>query len=151
MRSGRQLDGKLISHLLLAALYALFIVFLSLCATVSITHNKFSRFLRIFMLGLIALGFGGFTVLVYNVLVLIGVEMDYTNVYLMCFVALNTVMLLGVLIYLQLEWCLLFVIVVVESKWGFSAMMRSVCLGRGMAFGLILLFESCLDLWACCA
>ncbi|KAL1556665.1 hypothetical protein AAHA92_12257 [Salvia divinorum] len=161
------------SHLLLAVLYALFIVFLSLCATASITHSTFHGFygrpvkfissikyvlisflpligtliISIFILGLIALGFGGFTVLVYNALALIGVEIDYTNVYLMGFVALNAVLLFGVLIYLQVEWCLLFVIVVVESKWGFAAMRRSACLVRGMrgvAFGLIVLFEALL-------
>ncbi|XP_047981640.1 uncharacterized protein LOC125222842 [Salvia hispanica] len=164
------------SDLLLASLYALFTVFFSLFATASITHSTFHGFygrpvkfissikyvltsflpligtliISIFILGLIALGFGGFTVLLYNALALIGVEIDYTNnVYLMTFVALNTVLLFGVLIYLQVEWCLLFVVVVVESKWGFAAMRRSACLVRGMrgvAFGLILLFQSLVGL-----
>ncbi|XP_042005713.1 uncharacterized protein LOC121754416 [Salvia splendens] len=109
------------SHLLLASLYALFALFLSLFATASITHSTFHGFygrpvkfissikyvltsflpligtliISIFILGLIALGFGGFNVLVYNALALIGVEIDYTNVYLVSFFALNTVLLFG--------------------------------------------------------
>ncbi|KAG6407857.1 hypothetical protein SASPL_130857 [Salvia splendens] len=120
------------SHLLLASLYALFALFLSLFATASITHSTFHGFygrpvkfissikyvltsflpligtliISIFILGLIALGFGGGVVPVVRV-------------------------------------------VVVESKWGFAAMRRSACLVRGMrgvAFGLILLFQSLLGL-----
>ncbi|XP_057810781.1 uncharacterized protein LOC131025168 [Salvia miltiorrhiza] len=163
------------SHFILATAYALFVAFLSLCATASITHSTFHGFygrpvkfvssikyvlisflpligtliISKFIMGLIAFGFGGFTMMVYNALALIGVEIDYTNLYFLGFVALITALLLGVLIYLQVEWCLSFVIVVVESKWGFAALRRSASLVRGMrgvALCLILLFESLLGL-----
>lgn len=161
-------DGSL---LLLAALYALFVVFLSLCATASITHSTFHGFygrpvkfissikyvlisffpligtlvISKFILGLIAFGFGGFTVLVYQGFALIGVEFDYHNVYFMGFSALIATLLLIVLIYLKIEWCLWSVIVVVESNWGISALKRSAYLVKGMrgvALAMILLFES---------
>ncbi|KAH6763105.1 hypothetical protein C2S52_020538 [Perilla frutescens var. hirtella] len=157
------------SHLLLAIVYGLFVTIFSLCATASITHSTFHGFygrpvkfvssikyvlisflpligtliISQLILGLIAFGFGGFTVLVYNGLALFGVVMDYTNVYFMGFVILITAFLVALLIYLQVEWCLSSVIVIVESKWGFAALKRSACLVKGMrgvAFGMFFMF-----------
>lgn len=81
--------------------------------------------------------------LVCNGLALCGVVIDYNNVFFMGFVISVTALLVGVLVYLRVEWCLSNVIVVVESKWGLAALRRSAFLVKGMrgvAFGMILLF-----------
>ncbi|KAL7590678.1 hypothetical protein Lser_V15G37413 [Lactuca serriola] len=41
-------------------------------------------------------------------------------------------MLIGILIYFQMNWCLALTVVVAESKWGFAALRRSWCLVKGM-------------------
>ncbi|PIN03699.1 hypothetical protein CDL12_23774 [Handroanthus impetiginosus] len=157
------------SHLLLPIIYALFVLIFSLCATASITHSTFHGFYgrpvkfissiksvlfsflpliatliaTLIIAGLIVFAFGGFTALVFKGIALFGVEIDYDNVYLQGFVFLITALVVGLLIYLQVEWYLANVIVVVESRWGFSPLKRSSYLVKGMrriAFAMILLF-----------
>lgn len=70
--------------------------------------------------------------LVYNGIALVGVEIDYNNVYFMGFAILIAALLVGFLIYLQVEWYLSTVIVVVESEWGLAALKRSSYLVKGM-------------------
>ncbi|KAL0296872.1 UNVERIFIED_CONTAM: protein UXT [Sesamum radiatum] len=103
------------------------------------------------IVGLIAFAFGGFTVLVYNGFALFGVEIDYENVYFRGFVILIFVLLVGLLIYLQVEWYLANVVVVVESQWGLAPLKRSSYLVKGMrrvAFSMIMLFGVLLGLLA---
>ncbi|KAG8383064.1 hypothetical protein BUALT_Bualt05G0145800 [Buddleja alternifolia] len=153
----------------LPILYALFVAVLSLCATASITYSTFHGFygrpvkfissiksvlFSIFplivtlivtqmILGLIVSAFGGFTLLVFKGIALFGVEIELHNVYFLSFGVVIAGLVLGLLIYLQVEWCLSSVVVVVESQWGFSPLRRSSYLIKGMrrvAFSMIVLF-----------
>ncbi|KAL6577775.1 hypothetical protein OROMI_010103 [Orobanche minor] len=157
------------SDLVLAALYWFFVLLLSLCATSSITYSTFHGFYgrpvkfissiksilfallpliatlisSQIILGFIVFAFGGFTALVYHGIALLGFETDYDNVYFMMFAFLLTAFLAGTLIYLQVEWCLSSVVVVVESQWGFAPLRRSSYLVNGMkhvVFAMIMLF-----------
>ncbi|KAL2236960.1 uncharacterized protein LOC105164811 [Sesamum indicum] len=165
------------SRLLLPLLYGLFVLLFSLCATASVTYSTFHGFygrpvkfvssiksilfsffplaatqiLTQIIVGLIAFAFGGFTVLVYSGFALFGVEIDYENVYFRGFVILIVVLLVGLLIYLQVEWYLSNVVVVVESQWGLAPLKRSSYLVKGMrrvAFSMIMLFGVLLGLLA---
>ncbi|KAK6133650.1 hypothetical protein DH2020_032560 [Rehmannia glutinosa] len=163
--------------LVLPIIYGFFVLLFSLCATSSITYSTFHGFygrpvkfvssiksilysvvpliatliITQLIVGLIAFAFGGFTAVVYKGFALFGIEIDYDNVYFMGFGILITVLLVGVLIYLQVEWCLSSVIVVVESQWGFSPLRRSAYLVNGMkrvAFAMIMLFAMLLGFLA---
>ncbi|GMH26170.1 hypothetical protein Nepgr_028013 [Nepenthes gracilis] len=63
---------------------------------------------------------------------LIGVQISYDSPYCVAF-SLTVALVLGfVLMYLNVNWALVGVIVVLESKWAFKAMARSSSLIRGM-------------------
>lgn len=74
------------------------------------------------MFSLIVVAFGGFLLLVTKNFEL------YSNY----FVIFGGVLLVLVLVYLQVNWTLACVIVVVESSWGFEPLRRSASLMRGM-------------------
>ncbi|XP_076896320.1 uncharacterized protein LOC143549270 [Bidens hawaiensis] len=62
--------------------------------------------------------------------------------------------LIAIVLYLYVEWSLAFVVVVVESKWGFAALMRSSYLVKGMrsvSLLVMLYFGVCgvLIVWIC--
>ncbi|KAJ0677665.1 hypothetical protein HanOQP8_Chr12g0439241 [Helianthus annuus] len=57
---------------------------------------------------------------------------DYNSVYFMWFSAIMGAILITIVIYFYVEWSLAFVVVVVESRWGFAALMRSSYLVKGM-------------------
>ncbi|XP_051144613.1 uncharacterized protein LOC127260749 [Andrographis paniculata] len=153
------------AHLLLPSVYALFVLLFSLCGTASITYSTFHGFygrpvkliasiksvlfsilplivtlvLVQIIVGLVAAAFGGFTALVYNGFVLLGFEIDYRNAYFAGLLVVIVALLLGVLIFLKVEWYLSSVVVVVESRWGLSPLKRSSYLVKGMRKVVVLM------------
>ncbi|GJR40071.1 hypothetical protein Tco_1215755 [Tanacetum coccineum] len=80
-----------------------------------------------------------FLMLVGSVLMLVqnlGLVIEYNTVYFMWFIGATLIM---ILIYFHVNWSLAFVVVVVESKWGFGALMRSSYLMKGMRSASLLL------------
>ncbi|PWA40881.1 hypothetical protein CTI12_AA556840 [Artemisia annua] len=80
-----------------------------------------------------------FLMLVGSVLMLvqnIGLVIDYNSVYIMLFIGVTLIM---IMIYFHVNWSLALVVVVVESKWGFGALMRSSYLMQGMRSASLLL------------
>ncbi|GFP87331.1 hypothetical protein PHJA_000876800 [Phtheirospermum japonicum] len=158
------------SDLIPPILYALFVLLFSLCATSSITYSTFHGFygrpvklissiksvlfslfplIATLIITQVILGFVVFTFLVFVPLVfnwislLLGFEISHDNSYFMFFAFITLALIAGGLIYLQVEWCLSSVIVVVESQWGFAPLRRSSYLVKGMkrvAFAMIMLF-----------
>ncbi|KAD2393650.1 hypothetical protein R6Q59_012051 [Mikania micrantha] len=57
---------------------------------------------------------------------------DYNSTYFMWCSAIACVILIAIIVHVNVEWSLAFVVVVVESRWGFSALMRSSYLVKGM-------------------
>ncbi|KAG8366399.1 hypothetical protein BUALT_Bualt17G0075600 [Buddleja alternifolia] len=157
------------SPLLLQIIYSLFVSILYICATASISYSTFHGFygrpvkfisslksilfsffpllatvivMQIIFV-LIIFAFIILMLLTYNGLLLIGIEFDYDTVYFLVFVILIVALLVGVLIYLESEWYVSNVVVVLESQWGFSPLRRSSYLVKGMkrvVFCMILLF-----------
>ncbi|PWA35972.1 hypothetical protein CTI12_AA604500 [Artemisia annua] len=80
-----------------------------------------------------------FLMLVGSVLMLVqnlGLVIDYNMVYIMWFIGATLIM---IIIYFYVNWSLALVVVVVESKWGFGALMRSSYLMQGMRSTSLLL------------
>lgn len=72
-----------------------------------------------------------------------GIRIEYSSPYFMGFSAALLLALLFVLVYLQVNWTLVSVIVVVESSWGIQPLRRSADLIKGMkgvALSLLLFF-----------
>ncbi|KAL0336446.1 UNVERIFIED_CONTAM: hypothetical protein Sradi_4856500 [Sesamum radiatum] len=77
--------------------------------------------------------------------------MDYDSQYFLVFVILMSALLVGLLVYLQVEWSLSNAIVVVESKWGFAPLKRSSYLVKGMrrvVFSMIVLVGAVVGLFS---
>ncbi|KAL2559230.1 hypothetical protein Fot_03969 [Forsythia ovata] len=156
-------------HLLLPLVYTLFVFVFSLLATASVTYSTFHGFygrpvklvsslksvlysvLPLFatlvvidvIVGLILLGFGVFVGLVYKGVQILGFEIEYESNYVLGFAVFVMVLVVSVLIYLTVEWSLAYVVVVVESEWGFTSLKRSVYLIKGMkwvALAMMLFF-----------
>ncbi|KAL2226196.1 uncharacterized protein LOC105160086 [Sesamum indicum] len=156
------------SQLLIPLIYGFLVVFSSLCATASLTYTTFhgfygrpvkflsslksilvsflpllaTRLVVQLILGLLIFVFVILMLLAYNGLLLFGFEMDYDSKYFLVFVILMSALLVGLLVYLQVEWSLSNAIVVVESKWGFAPLKRSSYLVKGMrrvVFSMIVL------------
>ncbi|GAB2214462.1 hypothetical protein Drorol1_Dr00018810 [Drosera rotundifolia] len=79
------------------------------------------------LVGLIVVIFGGI-----GYLGILGLGFEYGEVGFGCFVGVLGVGLLVVLMYVQVNWGLASVVVVLESKWGFKPLARSRYLIRGM-------------------
>lgn len=62
----------------------------------------------------------------------LGLVIDYNSVSFMWFSAIMGLVLITIVLYFHVNWSLAYVVVVVESKWGFSALMRSSYLVKGM-------------------
>ncbi|KAM0020059.1 hypothetical protein Hdeb2414_s0025g00662921 [Helianthus debilis subsp. tardiflorus] len=91
-----------------------------------------------------------------------GFVIDYNSVYILWFSAIMGAVLIAIIVYFHVNWSLAFVVVVVESKWGFSPLKRSKYLIKGMrlvsllvmlCFGVFGAFivgicSSCLDVFA---
>ncbi|KAG8366400.1 hypothetical protein BUALT_Bualt17G0075700 [Buddleja alternifolia] len=142
---------------LLPIIYILFVYSFPICSTASITYSTFHGFygkpvefidsmksilssffpllatlvvMQIIM-GLIMFAFMGLMLLVHH------------SVNSLFFVLLIAILLAGVLIYLQSEWYLSNVVVVVESRWGFSPLKRSSYLVKGLkrvVFSMLIFF-----------
>lgn len=86
----------------------------------------------------------GFVYLVYNAAVLLlGFDFGYDNAYFGAFMILIGILVFCLAVCLQIEWSLSTVVVIVEKKWGFSALSRSAYLVKGMrgvALSLMVLF-----------
>ncbi|MFS7992743.1 hypothetical protein Hanom_Chr12g01085911 [Helianthus anomalus] len=146
-------------HLIAYLFYALIFYVLTLCAIGTITYNTHHAFFGdpvSFLDSLKSLTFSFFplasTAVIAHVLILVTsltflmfvgsvlmfmnnlgiVISDYNSVYFMWFSAIMGAVLIAIVIYFYLEWSLAFVVVVVESKWGFAALMRSSYLVKGM-------------------
>ncbi|KZV32341.1 hypothetical protein F511_22598 [Dorcoceras hygrometricum] len=157
------------SDVVFTLVYYLFVLAFSLFTTASITHSTwngfFGRPLKITsslkstlasllplaatyvvyqaILGLILIGVGGLLTLLYGGILFLGAQIDYGNVYFVGLLVLMTLVLVGVMVYIQVEWFLASVVVVVESKWGFETLKRSSYLINGMkwiAFGILIYF-----------
>ncbi|KAL2519322.1 hypothetical protein Adt_15569 [Abeliophyllum distichum] len=147
------------SYLLITLFYLLFWFLFSIFATASITYSTFNGFYSrpvnfissiksiLFsffpllvtviasqiILILIFFIFGLFAAFVYEGIVTLGIDVDYRSNYLLGFVICTTILILVLTIYLQVEWSLAYVVVVVvESKWGFAPLKRSAYLINGM-------------------
>lgn len=158
------------SQLLLQLLYSLSTLFFSTCATASITYSIFHGFygspvefisalksilvsflpllattllVEIFI-ALIISAYMAFLLLAYNALASIGLDMDYYhNEYFLVFYIAMAALLVALLIFLQIEWSVTNVVVVVESDWGLAALKRSSYLvkgARGVMFLMLLFF-----------
>ncbi|KAL3644576.1 hypothetical protein CASFOL_009756 [Castilleja foliolosa] len=145
-------------------IYALFVILTSLCATSSITYSTFHGFygrpvkfissiksvlfsifplIATLIVTQVILGFVVFAFLLVIHGVSLGFEIDHDNSYFMAFSFVILALIIAVLIYLQVEWSLSSVIVVIESQWGFAPLRRSSYLVKGMkhvAFAMIMLF-----------
>ncbi|KAL0420971.1 UNVERIFIED_CONTAM: hypothetical protein Slati_3120000 [Sesamum latifolium] len=164
-------------QLLIPLIYVFLVLFSSLCATASLTYTTFHGFygrpvkflsslksilvsflpllatLLVVQLivGLLVLVFVILMLLAYNGILLFGFEMDYDSNYFLVFVILMSAFLVGLLVYLQVEWSLSNAIVVVESKWGFAPLKRSSYLVKGMrrvVFSMIVLVGAMVGLFS---
>lgn len=92
--------------------------------------------------------------LVYKSLQLWGLELNFDSKYFLGFSIFVEIMVGLVLIWLQVNWSLGSVIVVVESKWGYEPLKRSAYLLRGMkrvALSMLLLYGLAIGflVWGC--
>ncbi|KAG2707070.1 hypothetical protein I3760_05G130800 [Carya illinoinensis] len=144
--------------LILSLLYSLFVFAFSLFAVGSITFSVFhgfygrpvkfvsaikSIFTSFFpllatliisqvILSLFAIAFGLFLFLVTRVIKLFGIEVEYSSPYFVTLYGVVLLLLAMVFVYLQVNWTLAYVVVVVESSWGFEPLRRSASLIKGM-------------------
>ncbi|XP_073130846.1 uncharacterized protein [Henckelia pumila] len=160
-------DGS--SDAVFTLLYSLLVLLFSLFTTASITHSTwngfFGRPLKVtsslksilvsffplaatyivfqLILGLIMFAVGGLSMLMYGGILLLGPRIDYDSLYFLGLIVVITVLLVGTMIYIQVEWFLASVVVVLESKWGFEPLKRSSYLVKGMkwiAFSILVYF-----------
>nr|XP_009587192.1 uncharacterized protein LOC104084935 [Nicotiana tomentosiformis] len=149
-------DTQLLLVVLLA--YILFAVLLALFAVATITYSTFHGFygrpvklvssiksvLYSFLPlvatlivsrvihALIVLLFALFGAIVVRCMQFLGFEVNYDSNYLTGLAIFLGIALLLVFVWLQVNWSLAYVIVVVESKWGYEPLRRSAYLVKGM-------------------
>lgn len=168
------------ARFLLPLLYALFVLLLSLLAVATITYSTFHGFygrpvklvssfkstlysflplvstflVSQFIVALIMSLLGLFAALIYKSLQLCGLDMDLDSKYVMGFSIFIAIMVGLVLVWLQVNWSLGSVIVVVESKWGVEPLQRSYYLLSGMkgvALSMLLFYGLAIGflVWGC--
>ncbi|KAI5352740.1 hypothetical protein L3X38_005632 [Prunus dulcis] len=166
--------------LCIALSFFLFIFVFSLCAVCSITYSVFHGFygrpvklisainsvlFSFFpLLGTVLVSqilvllvftvFGLVLVLVVRGAELMGFQMEYNSPYFIGFLAVLAMALFLVLLYLQVNWTLASVVVVVESNWGFGSLTRSTNLIKGMrgvALSMMLFFGFFLSILGFCS
>ncbi|CAK9142362.1 unnamed protein product [Ilex paraguariensis] len=144
--------------LILYLLYTLFVTLLSLCATSTITYTAFHGFygtpvkfksaikslvysvpplvitmvVSQIIVALIGMIFGILVALLYTGSQFFGFEIDYNSNYFIGLCIFLAILLGLIVIWLQVNWALASVIVVVESKWGIEPLRRSTHLMKGM-------------------
>ena len=155
--------------LLFSLVYSFFVLVVALCAVGTITYSVFHGFYgrpvklisaikSIFtsflpllvtvivsqiIVSVITLIFGILLLLVVRGIELLGIQIGYSSPYFIGFAAVFLLALLFVLVYLQVHWTLVSVIVVIESSWGLEPLRRSTSLIKGMkrlAFSSLLFF-----------
>ncbi|CAN4075586.1 unnamed protein product [Withania somnifera] len=155
--------------LLLLLVYTLFALLLSLFALATITYSTFHGFygrpvklvssiksvlysflpliatliVSLAIYAFIVLLFGLFAAIVVYCMEFLGFEVDYNSNYFISLAAILGVLLVLVLIWLQVNWLLAYVIVILESKWGYEPLRRSAYLVKGMrwvALSVLLFF-----------
>ncbi|KAI3516503.1 hypothetical protein L1887_15421 [Cichorium endivia] len=84
------------------------------------------------LLFIISLAFLLFTGVIVMLAQNLGLLIDYNSIYFMCFSAVVVATLIVIIIFFHVNWCLASTIVVAESKWGFSPLIRSSYLVKGM-------------------
>lgn len=97
--------------------------FLPLVATLIVSHGIFA---------FIAILFGLFAAILIQCLQFLGFEVGYHSNYFMGLAVFVGAAVLLVFMWLQVNWSLAYVIVVVESKWGYEPLRRSAYLLKGM-------------------
>ncbi|CDP00382.1 unnamed protein product [Coffea canephora] len=168
------------AQFLLPLVYTLFVLLLSLLAVATITYSTFHGFygrpvklmssfkstlysflplvssflVSQFIVALIISLLGLFAALIYKSLQLYGLDMDFDSKYFLGFSILVAIMVGLVLVWLQVNWSLGSVVVVVESKWGFEPLQRSYYLLSGMkrvALSMLLFYGLAIGLlvWGC--
>ncbi|XP_022877004.1 uncharacterized protein LOC111395250 [Olea europaea var. sylvestris] len=166
-------------HLLIILLYVIFVFHFSIFATASITYSTFHGFYNrpvcfissiryilfsifpllltvvasLIILIFVFIIFGLLGALVYEGLLILGVEVDYGSNYLLILVVRVPILVLVATFYLQVEWSLAHVVVVVEYKWGFAPLKRSAYLIKGnewiAAIIEIVLCSCCISIGYC--
>lgn len=159
-----------IQYLLITLLYTILVTLFSLCAVASISYSTYRAIYKeplslvesiksiynsflpltstIIVLGLIfamiVIPFMVLVLLVYKWLYFSGVEnISSLNSYFLIFVLVMTSLFVVLLFYLVVNWILAYVVVVVESKWGYKPLQRSVFLikgNRGVALSMLIYF-----------
>ncbi|KAL4574265.1 hypothetical protein LXL04_021093 [Taraxacum kok-saghyz] len=117
----RVLIGKPVNYL--AALKSLTLSFFPLIATTILAQ------ILLFFISITFLLFVGVIIMLGKSL---GLVFDFNWTSFMWFSIVIGVMLILILIYFQMNWCLTLMVVVAESKWGFAALSRSWYLVRGI-------------------
>lgn len=105
-------------------------------------------------MSLVIFSFALLAAIVYKGLLIIGLEVSLESNYFMGFVVLLGVVVLVNLIWLQVNWSLGTVVVVVESKWGYEPLRRSRYLlngMRGIALSMLLFYGLAIGflVWGC--
>ncbi|MBA0782958.1 hypothetical protein Gotri_000760 [Gossypium trilobum] len=150
---------------ILNLLYTLPISIFSLLATGSITYSifhgfngrpikllsaikaAFTSFFPLFstclMTQLIVSGISLILGLAFSAVVILGFQVRYPSPYFIFLCLVYVIILLFVVVHLQVNWIFAYVVVVVESSWGFEPLKRSQNLVKGMkgvALKIILFF-----------
>lgn len=92
----------------------------------------------------IGMAFGLSAGLLLKGLEMVGVEVDYDSVYFMVVAIIFAVVVGLVMLWVQVNWVLAPVVVVVESRWGYGPLRRSADLVKGMrgvALSILLFFS----------
>lgn len=168
------------AQFLLPLVYTFFVLLLFLLAVATITYSTFHGFygrpvklissfkstlysflplvssflVSQFIVALIISLLGLFAALIYKSLQLCGLDMDFDSKYFLGFSIFIAIMVGLVLVWLQVNWSLGSVVVVVESKWGFEPLQRSYYLLSGMkgvALSMLLFYGLAIGflVWGC--
>lgn len=167
------------ASILFPLIYSLFYLLISILAVATITYSTFhgfygrpvkllssvksvfyffipllytlvlSQFIMFMIVGVFLL----FVALIFKSLLLLGLEVSLDSKYLMGFKIFVGIIVILILIVLQMNWSLVSVVVVAESKWGFEPLRRSASLIKGMkrvAFSMILFYGLAISflIWA---
>nr|GLL16551.1 uncharacterized protein LOC109179740 isoform X1 [Ipomoea trifida] len=147
-------DGFYSQPILLPFLFNLFSLFFTLCALGTITYSTFNafygrpltlassiksllhtflpllstQFVYLAIVFCIAMVFGVLAALLLSGLQILGVvevNFDRLSISFKVLAIMLVLLLVSIVLWLQVKWCLAYVVVVEESKWGFEALRRS--------------------------
>ncbi|XP_031120290.1 uncharacterized protein LOC116023429 [Ipomoea triloba] len=147
-------DGFYSQPILLPLLFNLFSLFFTLCALGTITYSTFNafngrpltlassiksllhtflpllstQFVYLTIVFCLAMVFGVLAALLLTGLQILGVvevNFDRLSISFKVLAIMLVLLLVSIVLWLQVKWCLAYVVVVEESKWGFEALRRS--------------------------